>query len=320
MRRIFTVLLGAIVITLGLNSPASAAETPKTIAAKIAKAGLGCKTITEKTKMLFNGNKWVCTANGERVSIEVYPATVWKALQELACSWDYGFIAITDNKTWMVIAESRATSKKLVKPLGGSLKVFCNAKNIYNEKKSAAPVIPKPSATSNPSSTPSPTPTTPVTGTWTKPFALGEGVSDYRFTYTPVQIEQDVTSVTCTQLVEKFAFGWIGDLCPEGDGSGKSTPDPKNLEKYFAILVDIKNNSGEIAIPGSFSVGFALADDQGKIYRPAITEVTSYVEIDIVPNGIKRAVVYFQVPKSFKAQGARLEIRVSSDEWYWAIA
>ena len=320
MRRIFTIVLAVIVITLGLNSPASAAETPKTIAAKITKAGLGCKTITEKTKMLFNGTRWACAVNGEKISIEVYPAAAWKTVQELACAWDVGFIAITDNKTWIVVAESRATSKKLVKPLGGSLKVFCNAKNIYNEVKSKAPETPKPSATPKPSSSPSPTPTTPKTGTWTKPFALGEGVSDYRFTYTPVQIEQDATSVTCTQLVEKFAYGWIGDLCPEGQGSGKSTPDPKNLEKYFAILVDIKNNSGEIAIPGSFSVGFALADDQGNIYRPAITEITSYVEIDIVPNGIKRAVVYFQVPKSFNAQGARLEIRVSNEEWYWAIA
>lgn len=305
-----------------LNSASAATVTPQTLATKIAKAGLGCKTITTKTKMLFQGTKWTCTVSGEKVSIEVYPASVWKTLQELACSFDYGFIAITDNKTWMVIAESRATSKKLVKPLGGSLKVFCNAKNIYNEKKPTPSPTPSPTPTTpkpTPSPTPSPTPTTPVAGSWSNPYTLGTGVKDARFTYTPVLVEQDVTSSLCAVLVEKFSYGGIGDLCPEGNGSGKSVPDPNSPEKYLAVSVDITNNSGEIARPGWLRVGFGLADNQGKIYRPSLTELTPYVEIDIVPNGTKRAVVYFQVPKSFSTVGARLEVVTDYEKSYWSI-
>jgi hypothetical protein len=289
-----------------LNSASAATVTPQTLATKIAKAGLGCKTITEKTKMLFNGNRWVCVINGEKVSIEVYPAAAWKTVQELACAWEIGFIAITDNKTWMVVAESRATSKKLVKPLGGSLKVFCNAKNIYNEKKPTPSSTPKPTPTSpspTPSSSPSPTPTTPVVGTWTNPYTLGIGVKDDRFKYTPVLLEQDVTSSLCTALVEEFSYGGIGDLCPEGNGSS----------------IDVTNNSAEIARPGWLRVGFGLADNQGKIYRPSLTELTPYVEIDIVPGGTKRAIVYFQVPKTFSTVGARLEIVTDYGKSYWSI-
>jgi hypothetical protein len=306
-----------------ISGVSAAAVTPQTLATKISKAGLGCKAITAKTPMLFQGTKWSCVINGEKTAIEVYPSKYWKDVLKFACILDIGFIAVSDNKSWMVTPESRATAKKLTKPLGGKLTVFCNPKNIINETKDVT-TEPNPTASPTsapkPSASPSPTPSAPESGTWTKPFVLGNGIKDNRFTYTPVLFEQDVTAKTCVELVEKFSFGSIGDLCPEGNGSGKSVPDPNSPEKYFAVSVDLTNNSGEIARPGSFSVGFGLADDQGKIYRPTITELTPYVEIDIVPNGTKRAIIYFQVPKSFQIAGARLEVQTDLEKRYWTLS
>jgi hypothetical protein len=80
----------------------AAPVTPQTLSSKISKAGLGCKKIIEKTSMLFSGTKWVCEVSGERVSIEVYPAKYWKEIQKLVCSFDMGFIAVSDNKSWML--------------------------------------------------------------------------------------------------------------------------------------------------------------------------------------------------------------------------
>jgi hypothetical protein len=86
-----------------------------------------------------------------------------------------------------------------------------------------------------------------------------------------------------------------------------------------AVSVYVANNSGEIARPGWLRVGFGTTDSQGKIYRPSLTELTPYVEIDIVPDGTKRAIVYFQVPKSFSTAGARLEVVTDYEKSHWSI-
>ena len=127
-------LLALMVPLANMPNLNAAAVTPQTLATKINKAGLGCKTIIKKSPMLLKGTKWKCLANGETVSIEVYPLNIWKKVLEYSCIFDLGFIAVTDGKSWIVTPESRSTANKLAKPLGGTVKVFCN-KNIINEKK-----------------------------------------------------------------------------------------------------------------------------------------------------------------------------------------
>jgi hypothetical protein len=326
MRKTSSLIAVAILIAtfnlIALQSASAAAVTPQTLATKIAKAGLGCKTITEKTKMLFNGNKWICTANGERVSIEVYPAASWKVLQELACAWDYGFIAITDNKTWMVIAESRATSKKLVKPLGGSLKVFCNAKNIYNEVKSKTPAKPKPT----PSATPSPSPSIAVAGTWAKPFSWDATIEENGFPLQLNSFEQGKTEAICKKKAELIAASpndynleILGELCPLAEN--RFNPDAAKESDYSVLNLSYTNKNEKIDSPSRFLYKIRISDSQGKIYEPEfITEMDGQsLSIDAIPGGTISTTVYFQLPKSFNPVGARIEVGVYDKTYYWLI-
>jgi hypothetical protein len=316
------IAISFVLFTNSIPSATSAVVTPQTLATKIAKAGLGCKTIIKKTKMLFNGNQWICTANGERVTIEVYPAGAWKVLQELACAWDYGFIAITDNKTWMVIAESRATSKKLVKPLGGSLKVFCNAKNIYNEVKSKAPVKQKPT----PSASPSPSPSVTVAGTWAKPFSWDATIEENGFPLQLNSFEQGKTETICKKKSELIAASpndynleILGELCPLAEN--RFNPDAAKESDYAVLTLSYTNKNEKIDSPSRFLYKIRVSDSQGKIYEPEfITEMDGQsLSIDAIPGGTISTTVYFQLPKSFNPVGARIEVGTYDKTYYWLI-
>lgn len=304
-----------------MSGVSAAAVTPQTLATKIAKAGLGCKTITEKTKMLFNGSKYICTANGEKISIEVYPAKAWKALQELACGFDYGFIAITDNKTWMVIPESRATAKKLTKPLGGKLTVFCNSKNIINETKTD---FSEPAPT--PSVKPSPTPSVAIAGTWSKPFSWDATIEDMGFPLKLDSFEQGQTESICKKKAELIAASpdnydleILGELCPLVANKYNAGV-AKNYD-YAVLNLSYTNKTDKIGSPSRFLYKIKIADSQGKIYEPEyITDMDkNSLSVDAIPGGTISTTVYFQLPKSFNPVGARIEVEALTQTYYWLI-
>ena len=319
------VLFGISLLNLALPSATAAPVTIESLAAKISKSGLGCNILSKRTEMPLGGVRRDCVANGEDINIEVYPTKNWSKVLKAACSLNIGFIAVSDNKSWIVVPKSRATAKKLEKPLGGKLTVYCNSKYIINETKvdfwQTIPT-PKPSVKPKPSPKPSATPTPPVAGSWDKPFALGVGVLDSNFTYTPVRIEQDVTIEVCTKLVKDYPDGWIGNLCPEGNGTGKSIPDPNSKEKYVAVSVDITNYyeviaqplSSRTSGPNSSRVRFRLVDEQKNVYEIVDINLSDWFEIDIVPNGTGRSTTYFQVPKSLNVVNARLEVTLNNYE------
>ena len=301
-----------------LPAATAAPVTPQTLSSKISKAGLGCKKIIEKTSMLFSGTKWVCEVSGERVSIEVYPAKYWKEIQKLVCSFDMGFIAVSDNKSWMVSPESRATAKKLVKPLGGKLTVFCNASNIINETK-----VTTDSSGSSPSSTAAPT--AAVAGTWTKPFSWDATIKDEGFKYRLTSFQANATKALC-ELQDKRSQGdpddydliLTGDLCPQS-GDQYSASAAKAYE-YAVLNFEYTNETQQISYPGSFSVYFKIADAKGKIYE---TVLLSYqdsrsLKIDAVPGATVPTSVYFKLPKDFVAEGSRIEVSTWSNKYYWS--
>jgi hypothetical protein len=306
---------------LSLNSPiASAAPvTAQSLASKISKAGLGCKTIIEKTSMLFSGTKWVCEVSGERVSIEIYPTKYWKDVQKLACSFDMGFIAVSDNKSWFVSPESRATAKKLVKPLGGKLTVFCNPKNIINETKTDL---------SDPVSSPTASPTTAaaISGTWSKPFSWTATVKDNGFKYKLNSFQANVTKSLCDQRAKQevanpddFDLGLTGDLCPEsGDQFSASAA---SAFEYAVLNLEYTNETQEISYPGSFSVFFKIADSKGQIFETALLSYkdSKSLSISAVPGATVQTSVIFKLPKGFVTQGSRIEVSTWMNKYYWEI-
>lgn len=321
-RSVVVIAISFLLSTNSAPSATSAVVTPQTLATKIAKAGLGCKTITKKTKLLFNGLRYECKVNNENIVIEVYSASMWKTLQELACAWDYGFIAITDNKTWMVIAESRVTSKKLVKPLGGSLKVFCNAKNISNEVKSKAPTKPKPT----PSATPSPTPSVGIAGTWVKPFSWDATIEENGFPLQLNSFEQGKTESICKKKAELIAASpnnynleILGELCPLAEN--KFNADAAKESDYAVLNLSYTNKNETIDSPSRFLYKIRVTDSLGKIYEPEyITEMDGQsLSIDAIPGGTISTTVYFQLPKSFNPVGARIEVAAYDKTYYWLI-
>jgi hypothetical protein len=317
-------LLGVLALALSVGATSlpvatAAPITPQTLSSKISKAGLGCKKIIEKTSMLFSGTKWVCEVSGEQVSIEVYPAKYWKDIQKLVCSFDVGFIAVSDNKSWMVSPESRATAKKLVKPLGGKLTVFCNANNIINETKTTTS-----SSGSSPSSTP--TPSAPVAGTWAKPFSWDATIKDEGFKYRLTSFQANVTKTLC-ELQAKRAQGdpddydliLSGDLCPQS-GDQYSTKSASAYE-YAVLNLEYTNETQQISYPGSISVFFKIADTKGQIFETVLLsyEDSKSLSINAVPGATVSTSVYFKLPKDFAAQGSRIEVSTWSKKYYWTI-
>jgi len=316
-------LLGVLALTISVGTTSlpiatAAPITPQTLSSKISKAGLGCKTIIEKKSMLFSGTKWVCEVNGERVDIEVYPAKYWKEILKLTCSFDMGFIAVSDNKSWFVSPESRATTKKLVKPLGGKLTVFCNPNNIINETKTTTN-----SSGASPSS--SPTPSAPVAGTWVKPFSWGATIKDEGFTYRLTSFQANATKALCELQAKRaqrdsddYDLIVTGDLCPQsGDQYLASAA---TAYEYAVLNLEYTNDTQQISYPGSFSVSFKIADAKGKIYE---TVLLSYqdsrsLKIDAVPGATVPTSVYFKLPKDFVAEGSRIEVSTWNGKFYWS--
>lgn len=314
----------AIVIAMGLttaNSPVAMAApvTAQTLSAKISKAGLGCKKIIEKTTMLFSGTRWICEVENEKVSIEVYPSKYWKDVQKLACSFDLGFIAVSDNKSWLVSPESRATAKKLVKPLGGKLTVFCNPKNIINETKTDfgdSSSIPNTSAS----------PSAATSGTWAKPFSWDATVKDGGFKYKLTSFQANVTKALC-ELRAKQALAnpddydllLSGDLCPQSEESYSASA--ADTFEYAVLNLEYTNETQEISYPGSFSVFFKVADAKGQIYETVLLSYkdSKSLSISAVPGASVQTSVFFKLPKSFTTEGSRIEVSTWSGKSYWAI-
>lgn len=322
MKRISTVIVAFLFVVSSVGSQVSVAATPATpqsLATKISKSGLGCKSILEKTKMLLNGTRWNCLVGGENISIEVYPSKAWKSVIKMACSFDIGFIAITDNKTWIVTAESRVTANKLKKPLGGTLKVFCNSKNVINETKIDFSEKPD-------SSLPTPSPT-PSLGSWTAPFSFNTSVKDSGFIYQPISIETGITIKVCADsskreqdFPDNYDYGVTGELCPQSES--KYSADRAKLDDYAKFTFEYKNETDKINYPGSFSVFFKIADSQGKIYSTVLIsyEDSKSLSIDAVPGASIKSHVYFQLPKTFKKEGAKLEMDfLNGKPFYWLI-
>lgn len=332
MKKLFSLVLA---LTLGASlgliilPPASAVTiTPQSLASKINKAGLGCKKITDKTAMLFSGTRVNCEALGEKISIEIYPEKYWKEALKIACSFDIGFIAVSNNKSWMVSAESRATAKKLVKPLGGKLKVFCNSKNIINEKKTDSNTS-DPVASPSPSPSPSAIPAAPVAGSWANPFDWSATIKESGFKYQLLGFQTGRTVAVCAKEAKyleenpyEFGAEIDGDLCPQSQ-SQYSENEAKTSE-YAVLTLEYTNEGKEISYPGKYSLAFKIADSQGKIYEPVLVTYrnSKSLEINVVPGGKVTTTVYFKLPKTFKNEGSRLEVELFSlltGKFYWSI-
>jgi hypothetical protein len=327
---VLAITLGASLSLKILPTASAVTVTPQSLASKINKSGLGCKKITDKTAMLFSGTKANCEAQGEKVSIEVYPEKYWKDALKMACAFGIGFIAVSNNKSWMVSAESRATAKKLVKPLGGKLTVFCNSKNIINEKKTE-PNSPEPVSSSSPSPSPSPSasPAVAVAGSWAKPFDWSATIKESGFKYQLLGFQTGQTAAVCTKEAKyleenpyEFGAEIDGDLCPQSE-SVYSESEAKTNE-YAVLTLDYTNEGKEISYPGKYSLAFKIADSQGKIFEPVLVTYrnSKSLEINVVPGGKVTTTVYFKLPKTFKNEGSRIEVELFSlltGKFYWSI-
>jgi hypothetical protein len=317
-------LIGVLAITTFLTAsflPNSNAAniSPKVLAKKISKAGLGCKKITEKTTMLFSGTKWICQVSDETVSIEVYPAKNWKKVKKLACSFDLGFIAVTDNKSWIVSAQSRETASKLVKPLGGKLTVFCNSNNIINETKTNIDL-------SGGTPTPSASPSVAVLGSWTKPFSWDATIKDEGFVYRLTSFQANATKVLCDLKAKRaeanpddYDLILGGDLCPQSMDQYSSSA--AMVFEYAVLNLEYTNETQQISSPGLFSIYFKIADANGKIYETVLLSYqdSKSLSIDAVPGATVPTSVYFKLPRDFVAQGSKIEVSSWNGRYYWSL-
>lgn len=117
MKRFFIV---AICVGLSISSiPTSqAADSISQIAAKIKKAGLGCKDAKlTGDKILYSGQRLTCTVNGEKLNIESYSPKNFKLATKYVCDMGFPMSAVSDGKTWLIGADTDATSAAIAKAL-----------------------------------------------------------------------------------------------------------------------------------------------------------------------------------------------------------
>jgi len=265
-----------------LNSASAATFTPQTLATKIAKAGLGCKTITQKTSMIFGGTRLNCVANGENISIEVYPANKWKSVQGVACSLGVGFIAVTDNKSWFVTPESRSTALLLEKPLGAKMKVFCNTKNIINESKNVGPD--KVSVPSN---------STDSRGSLKTPLHIGESVTSDSFQVTVLGYLSDTSASVCSEASKRYL---LLPHCVES--GGQVVPDPMDSSKYIGITVKVKNIGPDMSW-ATYSGVFQVSTPSGTVNDQTFANIGPNPLLEeLLPGGELTVTLYFVEPKS----------------------
>lgn len=179
----------------------------------------------------------------------------------------------------------------------------------------------------NPLPTPSKTPAPPLKGTWASPFTFGERIKNRGFSFQPISIETGVTTKVCADSAKReqdFPDDWdysvTGALCPQS-GSQYSA-DQAKIDDYAKFTFEYKNETDQINYPGDYLVRFRVTDSQGKIYKTVLIsyEDSKSLSIDVVPGGSVMTSVFFQLPRTFKKEGARLEMDFFDGEpTYWFI-
>jgi len=125
MKRISWITL--LVFIFSPIAPVQSTETIGQLAQKIQKSGLGCKDAkVSKAKILYSGKRISCTVNGEQVNIESYTPKNFKLATKYICDSGFSYTAVSDSKTWIVSADSRATNQKIAKVLKSRIVNFCN--------------------------------------------------------------------------------------------------------------------------------------------------------------------------------------------------
>ena len=123
----FLLSVALVLSPIGFMDVAVAApETAVTLAAKLSKAGLGCKDLkATSAKILYGGKRWTCTIKGIKTNVEFYTAANLKKAGAYLCSSGVDLPLVTDGKSWTIYTGDSAVDSAVAKALKGSIKKAC---------------------------------------------------------------------------------------------------------------------------------------------------------------------------------------------------
>jgi hypothetical protein len=293
-RRWGTVVALVLLLSVAPASSAHAAETTTSLMKKVSASGLGCKKIV-KSEAILLGTRLTCVVSTETVSIEVFAAKNFKKATGLACAFGVRYIAVTDNKTWIIVPESRATAQRIAKPLKASVKVFCPSGQIINESKVKASPTPKPAAK----------------GSITVPYRLGEtfSVGDYRLAL--LSVTGDSTMAVCESFQGRFL---VPELCEEKTDSNFDSVvgvDPAATDRYVQFVIRIEN-AGKVIVRPEFQLLVQMTSPTGTLLNQELTFSSNSLlnwDQSLVPGGFASYNTFFKLPKSADLLPLRLVVR-----------
>lgn len=120
------IIVGFALLLTGFPLQAQAADSITQIAAKIQKAGLGCKDAkVTGDKILYSGKRLTCTVRGEKLDIESYTRKNFKLANKYVCKMGFLAPAVSDGQTWMISFDMDSTGLAIAKALKSRVLKLC---------------------------------------------------------------------------------------------------------------------------------------------------------------------------------------------------